>query len=51
MKSLFLLAGGLLLMIAFSANAKEMFESDTIETSQGKLKMTFIGHGTFDDDL
>jgi len=45
MKSLILLIS-LLLMTAFSANAKEMFESDIIETSQGKLKITFIGHGT-----
>ncbi|MEW6670607.1 MAG: MBL fold metallo-hydrolase [Thermodesulfobacteriota bacterium] len=46
MKSLLLLAGSLLLIITFSANAREMFETDTIETSQGNLKITFIGHGT-----
>ena len=46
MKILLLLAGSLFLMISFSANAKELFESDVIETSQGKLNITFIGHGT-----
>ena len=46
MKNVLLLASSLSLMISFSANAKEMFESDVIETSQGKLTIRFIGHGT-----
>ena len=46
MKNLLCLTVSLLLTIAVSAYANEMFESDTIETSPGNLKITFIGHGT-----
>jgi len=33
------------LLVAFTALAQE-FERDTIQTSAGDLKITFIGHGT-----
>jgi len=38
----------ILLMIGFAlaAPAQQEFEEDVIETSQGDLKITFIGHGT-----
>jgi len=42
MSRLFVVAN---LLVAFSAYAQE-FEMDTIETSAGDLKITFIGHGT-----
>lgn len=35
-----------LLAFSFSANAQRTFETDTIPTSKGDLKITFIGHGT-----
>jgi len=36
----------LLMVIAVSVVAQESFEMDTIKTSAGDLKMTFIGHGS-----
>ena len=32
--------------LAAPASAREEFETDTIKTSRGDLKITFIGHGT-----
>lgn len=32
--------------VSFSAYARDRFETDTIATSHGDLKITFIGHGT-----
>jgi L-ascorbate metabolism protein UlaG (beta-lactamase superfamily) len=34
------------MIFAFSVNAKESFETDIIKTSDGDIKITFIGHGT-----
>lgn len=36
----------LIFTLLFSTGAQAGFESDVIETSGGKLKITFIGHGT-----
>ena len=36
----------ILVMLAFSALARESFEMDTIKTSGGDLEITFVGHGT-----
>lgn len=46
MKRLFLLVTFLVGVFAFTAAAQEQFETDTIKTSAGDLKITFIGHGT-----
>ena len=46
MKRLFLLVTFLVGIFAFTAAAQEQFETDTIKTSAGDLKITFIGHGT-----
>jgi len=35
-----------LLSIQFSAPAEQVFETDTVKTSEGDLKITFLGHGT-----
>lgn len=36
----------LLMMVSLPAWAQKVFETDTIQTSIGKLEITFIGHGT-----
>jgi L-ascorbate metabolism protein UlaG (beta-lactamase superfamily) len=41
----FLLMAGLVMAFSYSAIAQE-FETDVIDTSAGKLQITFIGHGT-----
>ena len=46
MKRLFLLVTFLVGVFAFTAAAQEQFATDTIKTSAGDLKITFIGHGT-----
>jgi len=46
MKTLLLLINLLSAITVASAFAKEKFETDTIKTSAGDLKITFIGHGT-----
>jgi len=46
MRKLFVLTALLVIFFAFVASAKEKFETDTIKTSAGELKITFIGHGT-----
>ncbi len=46
MKRLFLLVTFLVGIFAFTAAAQEQFETDTIKTSAGDLKIAFIGHGT-----
>lgn len=46
MKRLFLLVTFLVGIFALTAAAQEQFETDTIKTSAGDLKITFIGHGT-----
>jgi len=35
-----------MMIFALAANAQESFETDIIKTSEGDLKITFIGHGT-----
>lgn len=45
MEKLFLSVCLLMILVAVAA-AQEKFESDTIKTSAGDLKITFIGHGT-----
>lgn len=45
-KTLILSINVLSLIIVFSAFAQKEFETDTIKTSGGDLKITFIGHGT-----
>ena len=45
MARLFIVANLLVAFSAFTALAQEL-ERDTIETSAGDLKITFIGHGT-----
>lgn len=45
MKTLFLLVPFFMLFLGLGA-AAQGFETDTIETSTGDLKITFIGHGT-----
>jgi L-ascorbate metabolism protein UlaG (beta-lactamase superfamily) len=45
MKILLLLVTCVIVFFAFTASAQE-FETDTIETANGNLKITFIGHGT-----
>ena len=46
MFEIMLVAVLVLLSIQFSALAEQAFESDIIETSEGDLKITFLGHGT-----
>ena len=46
MRLSFLLINFLLMVFAVSVAAQENFEIDTIKTSAGDLKMTFIGHGS-----
>lgn len=46
MKSLFMAVNVLVMVFAVGAKAQEKFEMDTIKTSAGDLKITFIGHGT-----
>ena len=46
MHKLFLLFSALMVVFAFAAGAQEGFEQDTIKTTAGDLKITFIGHGT-----
>lgn len=36
----------ILLAVQFSAFAEQVFETDTVKTSEGDLKITFLGHGT-----
>jgi L-ascorbate metabolism protein UlaG (beta-lactamase superfamily) len=43
---LFWLINGLMIFFATAAHGQEGFETDTIKTSAGDLKITFIGHGT-----
>ena len=45
MARLFIAANLLVAFFSFTALAQE-FERDTIQTSAGDLKITFIGHGT-----
>ncbi len=46
MKTLFTVFNVLAMVFAVVATAQEKFETDTIKTSAGDLKITFIGHGT-----
>ena len=46
MWELLLWVNALVVVFAFVAAAKEKFQTDTIKTSAGDLKITFIGHGT-----
>jgi len=46
MEKLILSVCVLLMALVTVAVAQEMFETDTIKTSAGDLKITFIGHGT-----
>jgi L-ascorbate metabolism protein UlaG (beta-lactamase superfamily) len=46
MKLLFVGINTLLMVLAVSVVAREKFETDTIKTSAGDLKITFIGHGS-----
>jgi L-ascorbate metabolism protein UlaG (beta-lactamase superfamily) len=46
MEKLFLSVFGLMLTLVAVAAAQEKFETDTIKTSAGDLKFTFIGHGS-----
>ena len=46
MGKLFLLINGLVVIFALTALAQKKFETDSIKTSAGDLKITFIGHGT-----
>jgi L-ascorbate metabolism protein UlaG (beta-lactamase superfamily) len=46
MKTLLLLVNLLSVIMVVSALAQERFEADTVKTSGGDLKITFIGHGT-----
>ena len=46
MEKLFLSVFGLMLTLVAVAAAQEKFETDTIKTSAGDLKITFIGHGS-----
>jgi len=43
---LFLMVGFVVVMFAFTAFARENYETDSIKTSAGNLEITFIGHGT-----
>jgi L-ascorbate metabolism protein UlaG (beta-lactamase superfamily) len=46
MKSLFVAVNVLIMVFAVGVAAQEKFETDSIKTSAGDLKITFIGHGT-----
>ena len=46
MNNLILFSLSIIMGLAFSAFAQDQFESDTIATSAGDLKITFVGHGT-----
>ncbi len=46
MKALFVTVNVLAIVLAVVATAQEKFETDTIKTYAGDLKITFIGHGT-----
>ena len=46
MRKLSILAVALLMIFVFQATAQKEFESDVFQTSEGELKITFIGHGT-----
>ncbi|MCJ7640965.1 MAG: MBL fold metallo-hydrolase, partial [Desulfobacterales bacterium] len=46
MKILFVLANILSMIGAAVATAQQAFETDTLQTSAGDLKITFLGHGT-----
>jgi len=46
MGKLFLVVGFVGVMFAFTAFARENYETDSIKTSAGNLEITFIGHGT-----
>jgi len=46
MKSLFVAVNVLIMVFAVGVTAQEKFETDSIKTSAGDLKITFIGHGT-----
>jgi len=46
MRVSFMVLNFLVVIFAISVAAQESFESDTIKTSAGDLKITFIGHGT-----
>src|SRR4030066_2023634 len=46
MKTLFTVVNVLAMVFAVVATAQEKFETDTIKTSAGDLKISFIGHGT-----
>jgi len=46
MEKFFLLTAAVFFALAFQAGAQEGLESDTVKTSAGDLKITFIGHGS-----
>jgi L-ascorbate metabolism protein UlaG (beta-lactamase superfamily) len=46
MTKLFWLINSLIIFLAITGYAQETFETDIIRTSDGDLKITFIGHGT-----
>jgi len=46
MEKLFLLVFGFMMVLAVQAAAQQKFEEDTLKTSAGDLKITFIGHGS-----
>jgi len=46
METLFLLVFGFMMILAVQAAAQQKFEEDTLKTSAGDLKITFIGHGS-----
>ncbi len=46
MRNLVLVIGFLFILFAVKAAAQPQFEEDAFQTSQGELKITFIGHGT-----
>jgi len=46
MRNIALVIGFLFVLFAVTAAAKPQFEEDVFPTSQGELKITFIGHGT-----
>jgi L-ascorbate metabolism protein UlaG (beta-lactamase superfamily) len=46
MKKLLFLTMGIIVLFSLTAAGKESFQRDTIQTSAGDLKITFIGRGT-----
>ena len=46
MRLSFVLINFLLMVFVVSAAAQESFAKDTIKTSAGDLKITFVGHGS-----